>query len=233
MELISEFLSLPEVLFVGRLLLGTSFFLCSYSAMAEFADVTSSSIFNKVLAVVVSLYALQIPFPAIGVVPLIGEVAAFINLIILLMCVSIAKYTSSVDLMISQLIKRKPITATLAAAFFIFIFFLPVTIQLLRQQLGAYFCTIYNLAWIVDLGLTLLGAVNGVFKVFRDVAETIVGNGNLALGIAVMFVVVSIMVIPQIIPYSNIAIKLDSTAGILTAGKWMSYLKIKSFRQDR
>jgi hypothetical protein len=232
MELISEFLSLPEILFIGRLLLGTSFFLCSYSAMSEFADVTSSNMLNKLLATLVSLYAFQIPFSALGVIPSIGEVVTFFNLIMLLICILMIKYTSGLDLMISQLIKRKLSAAIFVAALFVFVFFLPIIIQLLREQLGAYFCPIYNFAWIVDFGLTLLGAVQGVFGMFRDVAESIVGRESFALGIAFMFVVVSITVIPQMLPYSNIVTKCASTVGILTAGKWMSHLKIRNLRID-
>ncbi|MGD8505635.1 MAG: hypothetical protein PVF15_03105, partial [Candidatus Bathyarchaeota archaeon] len=62
----------------------------------------------------------------------------------------------------------------------------------------------------------------GVFGVFREVIESIIGRDNLAQAIAVVFIILSILVVPQMIPYGSIITKLASTLGILTATKYRS-----------
>lgn len=227
MELITDFLSSPEALFAGKLFLATSLFLCSYSMISKFTSVIfkSSRFASHGLAIIISLYAFQIPFPPSAgpaSIPLMWEVTGLFILVVLVISLSLVKYMSGVGLMISQSEKRKLWTTILVAALFIFAIFLPVMTQLFRSQLGEYFPLAFNLSWLLNLGLTIRGVAKGVFGVFGEVIEWIIGKGHLAQTIAVAFIILLIIVVPQMIPYSSVITKLASTAGILTAWKYRS-----------
>ena len=227
MELITDFLSSPEALFAGKLLLAISLFFCSYAMISKVTSTIfrSSRFVSHGLAILISLYAFQIPFPpSAGPVwiPLMWEVTGLFSLVVLTISLLLVKYMSGVGLMVSQFEKRKMRIAILVAALFIFAIFLPIIIQLLRNKLGEYFPLAYNLSWLLNLGLTIVGAVKGVFGVFREVIEWIIGKGYLAQAIAVAFIILSIIVVPQVIPYSNIVTKIALTLGILTAAKYRS-----------
>jgi hypothetical protein len=89
-----------------------------------------------------------------------------------------------------------------------------------REKLGGFFPTVYNVVWLVDFTLTVIGAFKGVFRTFRDVIRWVIGEGYLTQIIAILFVIISILVIPQIIPFSSLITKFAMTAGILTAIKY-------------
>jgi hypothetical protein len=177
------------------------------------------------LAIIISLYAFQISFPPSAgpaLIPLIWEVTGLFSLVVLVISLSLVKYMSGVGLMFSQLERRKMWRTVLVAVLFILAIFLPVIVGLLRNQLGEYFPLLYNLSWLLNLGLAIFGAAKGVFGVFREVIESIIGRDNLAQAIAVVFIILSILVVPQMIPYGSIITKLASTLGILTATKYRS-----------
>lgn len=225
MQLIPEFLNSPEALFVGRLILATSLFLCSYAIISKVTPTIfkSSRIVGQGLAILISLYAFQIPFPPSAgpaLIPLMWEATGFFNLVILMASLAIVKYVSGFGLMADQFEKRKTWVAVLIATLFVFAIFLPVRVQLLRNQLGEFFPLVYNLAWLLDFSLTILGAIKGVFGAFSEIIEWIVGKGYLAQIIAVFFIIVTIIVIPQVIPYGSIITKLAVIIGILTAAKY-------------
>lgn len=225
MQLITEFLSSPEALFAGRIMLATSLFLCGYAIMSKVTSTIfkSNRIVSQGLAILISLYAFQIPFPPSGgpaLIPFMWEVVGLFNLVILVISLAIVKYISGFGLMASQFQKRRILLAILMATLFILAIFLPVIVQLLRSQLGEFFPLAFNLAWLLDFGLTILGAVRSVFGAFNEIVEWIIGKGYLAETIAVAFIIVSIIVIPQVIPYSSIITKLSATVGVLTAAKY-------------
>ena len=227
MELITDFLSSPEALFAGKLLLAISLFLCSYAMISKVTSTIfrSNGFVSHGLAILISLYAFQIPFPPSAgpiSIPLMWEATGLFTLVVLVISLLMVKYMSGVGLMVSQFKKRKIWTAILVAVLFIFAIFLPVIVQMLRNRLGEYFPLMYNMSWLLNLGLTIIGAVKGVFGVFREVIEWIIGKGHLAQAIAVAFIILSIIVVPQMIPCSSIITKLASTVGILTAWKYRS-----------
>lgn len=214
-----------HALFAGKLLLGVSMFLCSYAMISKVTSsmFKSNRMVSQGLAILISLYAFQIPFPPSGgpaLIPLMWEMTGLFSLIVLLISLLLVKYMSGVGLMVSQFEKRKIWTAILVAVLFILAIFLPVIVQMLRNQLSEYFPLAYNLSWLLNFGLTLFGAVKGVFGVFREVVEWIIGKGYLAQTIAVAFVILSIIVVPQMIPFSSVITKLATTVGILTAWKY-------------
>ena len=221
MQLIPEFLNSPEVLFAGRLILATSLFLCGYAMISKVTSTIfkSSRMASQGLAIVISLYAFQIPFPPStgpALIPLMWEATTFFNLVVLMVSLAMVKYMSGFGLMASQFEKRRTWLAVLIASLFVFAIFSPVIVQLFRSQLGEFFPVAYNLAWLLDFGLTIVGAVKGVFGAFCEIIEWIIGKGQLAQTIAIFFIIVSIIVIPQVIPYSNVITKVAATAGVLT-----------------
>ena len=227
MELITDLLESPEALFAGKLLLATSLFLCSYATISKVTSTIfrSNKFASHGLAILISLYAFQIPFPPSAgpvLIPFMWEVTRLFSLVVLVISLSIVKYMSGVGLMVSQFEKRKIWVAILVAALFILGIFLPVIVQLLRNQLGEFFSLAYNLSRLLNFGLTLVGAVKGVFGVFREIVEWIIGKGHLAHAITVSFIVLSIIVVPQMIPHSSIITKLASTVAILTAWRYRS-----------
>lgn len=219
MQLITEFLSCPEVLFVGRVILATSLFLCGYAMISKITSVVfkSSRMASQDLAVIISLYVFQITFPPSRGptwIPDTWEIVGFLNLIVLAVSLVMVKYVSGYGLMTSQLVERKRWLAFLVVVLFVIAIFLPVIVTLFKDQL--LFPLVYNLSWLLNLGLTIMGAIRSVFGVFKEIIENIIGRGNLAQTIAVFFIIVSIIVIPQTIPYSSIVTKVAATAGILT-----------------
>ena len=224
MQLITEFLNSPEALLVGRIMLATSLFLCIYAVMSKIAsNFSGSKMVSQGIAIIVSLYAFQIPFPpsaGLVFVPFMWEVIGLLNLVFLIFSLAIVKYVSGVGLMVSQFARRKLWLAVLVAALFIFVVFLPIIVQMLHRQLGEFFPLAFNLVWLLDLGLTIFGAIRSVFGTFGEIIEGITGKGYLAQTIAIVFIIVSILVIPQVIPYGSIIPKLAATVGILTATKY-------------
>lgn len=225
MQLIPEFLNSPEALFAGKLVLATSLFLCSYSITSKVTSTIfkSSRMASQGLAIIISLYAFQIPFPPSAgpaSIPFMWKVTGLFSLVILAVSLAMVKYMSGFGLMASQFEERRIWVAVLVATLFIFVIFLPLIVQLLRSQLGEFFPVTYNLAWLLDFSVTILGAIKGVFGVFKEVIEWIIGKGRLAQTIAILFIIVSIIVIPQVIPYSNSFTKVAATVGILTATKY-------------
>ena len=225
MEIITDLLNTPEALFVGRLMLAMSLFLCSYSILSKFTSTIfkSNKLVSHGLAVIISLYAFQISFPpSSGPVtfPLMWELTGLLSLVILLISLCLVKYMSGVGLMVSQFKKRKIWVATLIGALYIIVFFLPIIVQFFQNQLGGFFPLAFNIAWLLNSGLTIIGAISSVFGVFREIIGWIIGKGILAQTIAVAFIILSIIVIPQMIPYSSIVTKVASTVGILTAAKY-------------
>jgi len=185
MQLITEFLSCPEVLFVGRVILATSLFLCGYAMISKVTSVIfkSSRMASQGLAVIISLYAFQIPFPPSGGpawIPYTWEIVGFFNLIVLAVSLVMVKYVSGYGLMTSQLVERKRWLAFLVAILFIIAIFLPVIVTFFQDQLDELFPLVFNLSWLLNLGLTTMGAIRSVFGVFKEIIENIIGRGNLA-----------------------------------------------------
>ena len=190
MQLITEFLNSPEVLFVGRLILATSLFLCGYAMISKVTSTIfkSSRMVSQGLAILISLYAFQIPFPPSAgpvFIPSMWEVTGLVNLIVLVISLAIVKYVSGFGLMTSQFEKRRTWVAVLIASLFVFVIFLPVIVQLFRSQLGEFFPATYNLAWLLDFSLIIWGAIKGVFGVFCEIIEWIIGKGQLAQTMAI------------------------------------------------
>ena len=205
-------------------MLATSLFLCIYAVMSKIASSFSGSkVVSQGIAILVSLYAFQIPFPpSTGPVfiPFMWEVLGFFNLVFLVFSLAIVKYISGFGLMGSQFQKRKTSLTFLIATLFILAIFLPIIVQLRSNQLGEFFPLAFNLAWLLDFGLTIVGAVRSVFGALSEIIEGIIGKGYLVQTIAIVFIIVSILVIPQVIPYGSIIPKLAVTVGILTATKY-------------
>jgi hypothetical protein len=82
MQLITELLNSPEALFAGKILLAFSMFLCSYAIISKVTSTIfkSSRIVGQGLAIVISLYAFQVPFPSSEgpiLIPLMWQVPVF------------------------------------------------------------------------------------------------------------------------------------------------------------
>jgi len=138
------------------------------------------------------------------------------NLIVLIISVSLAKCASGYGLVDST----KNIGMEKAAflvAIFIFVNFLTFIILLTQNQLGDLFPFVFNLAWTLDLILAVWGAINGIIGPFTKIIEQMVGKGSLAQTISILFVVTSILVVPQMIPYGNMIPKIAATVGIAIA----------------
>jgi len=225
MQLMTEFFNSPEILFAGKLLLGVSMFLCSYAMTAKVTPSVfkSNRMVSQGLAILISLYAFQIPFPPSAgpaLIPHMWEVTGLFSLVILAISLVMVKYVSGVGLMVYQFKKRKLWMAFLIGALFTFAIFLPIIVELFRIQLGEYFPVTYNLTWLLNLGLTIRGAISSVFDAFCETIEGIIGKGQLAQTIAIFFIIMSVIVIPQVIPYSNVITKIATTVGIVTAVKY-------------
>ncbi|MCW3986537.1 MAG: hypothetical protein NWE91_09070 [Candidatus Bathyarchaeota archaeon] len=223
MQLITEVLFLPEVLFAGRIILATTFFVCIYAMISEvFSDFWSevlglSKIWSHILGVIIGSYAFQIPFPDYGPFPALWAVSGFVNIVIFFISLSMAKFMAGFELVFSQFYKREGLLAAFLIAGFVFVIFLPAITMLFRHQLGALFPLVFNITWLLDFGFTLLGAIKGLFGTFKEIYETAFGSGYRSKIISVLFVVVSIIIVPQLIPYSSVIIKIASTMGVVVA----------------
>jgi hypothetical protein len=229
LQLVTDVLSSQEALFIGKAILAANLSLIIYCAFSKYLRglFRSNTVIGGILSFLLSLYAFQLPFStSIGLDSSfsIWYLVGVLNLIFLVFSVSLSKYITSLDLGLSWLKRKKTEVAALIIVPLILVNFLTFIIQLFSSFIGGFYSALFNIAWFVDLGLTLKGAINGVRggfleKILRKTVEDVLGKSALSSAIFVVSIITSIIVVPQLIPFSGLVIKLLSTAGYLSAMK--------------
>jgi hypothetical protein len=218
--LITDLLTSPLALLIGRFCLGCSMFLLSYAMLSKSIITIFNSTVGRLLSILISIYAFQVPFSpslSIGFIPVIWEITGILNLLVLIFSLALVEFTSGYGLNVFQNQRRHLGLLLSVVALWVLVQFLHPLSKVFQNDLGDFFPIVFNVTWLIDLIITIFGMSNSVFKIMKGIIASIVGIGDLSTTITIVFAILSILVIPQMIPYGDLIPKVAMVLGIIVS----------------